>query len=66
MVIQTIIKLEKVILVLNIVTKFHKVVIKITGLKDWTPSEMVNFYEKRAITSEGMVPYKPLSNSKTL
>ena len=28
------IELEKVILVLNIVTKFHKIVIKITGLRD--------------------------------
>ena len=60
MVIQTIIKFEKVILVLNIVTKFHKVVIKITGLKEWTPSEMVNFYGQWALIPEGMVPNKPL------
>ena len=36
----TIIKLEEDI-VLNIVIKFHKVVIKITGLRDWLPSNMV-------------------------
>ena len=27
-----------------IIDKFHKVVIKITGLRDWTPSKMVNFH----------------------
>ena len=44
----TIIELEKDILVLNIVTKkVHKVVIKITGLKDQTPSKMVSFHEHR-------------------
>ena len=38
------------IMILNIVTKFHKVVIKITRLRDLTPSKMVNFHEQRAIT----------------
>ena len=37
--ISTIIKLEKDIMVLNIVTKFHKAVIKISGLKARTPSK---------------------------
>ena len=39
-------------MVLNNVTKFHNVVIKITGLKDRAPSKMVNFHEQRAITLE--------------
>ena len=42
-------------MVLNIMIKFHKVVIKITGLVDQTLSKMENFHEQRAITSEGMV-----------
>ena len=53
--IKTIIKLKKDIIVLNTVTKFHKVVIKITGLIDRTLSKMVNFNEQRATTPEGMV-----------
>ena len=51
-------------MVLNNVTKFHKVVIKITRLIDWTPSKMLNFYEQRAIAPKGMVPYGPFSNLK--
>ena len=35
--------------------KFHKVVIKITGLRDKTLSKMVNFHEQWAITLKGMV-----------
>ena len=42
-------------------TKFHKVVIKVTGLRDQTPSKMRNFHEQRVITPEGMVGYGPLS-----
>ena len=42
-------------MVLTSVAKFHKVVIKITGLADWTPSKMVIFHEQRAITPTGMV-----------
>ena len=38
----------------------NKVVIKITGLRDQTPSKIVNFHEQRAITSESMVRYRPL------
>ena len=37
--------------------KFQKVVIKITGLRDWIPSNMVLFHEQRAIASEGIVKY---------
>ena len=44
-------------------TKFHKIVIKITGLRDQTPSKMRNFHEQRAITPEGMVGYGPISYS---
>ena len=55
MAISNIIKIVKDIMVLNIATKFHKGVIEISGLKDRTPSKMVNFHEKRAITSESMV-----------
>ena len=40
------------IMILNNVTKFDKVVIKITA---WTSSKMVNFHEQRPITLEGMV-----------
>ena len=50
-----VIELETDILVLKLVSKFHKVVIKITGLRDWTPSKKVNFHEQRAITPEGMM-----------
>ena len=49
-------------MVLNNVTMFHKVVIKITGLVDWTTSKTVNFHEQRAITTEVKVRYKPLSH----
>ena len=60
-------ELEKDILVLNIVTNFHKVVIKITGIRDQTPSKMVNFHEQRATTTEGFVGHESFSNlNKTL
>ena len=38
--------------------------IKTTGLIERTPSKMVNFYEQMAITPEGMVQYRLLSNLK--
>ena len=53
--ISTIIKLEEDIMVLNNVTKFHKILIKTTGHIDWTASNTVNFRDQRAITPEGMV-----------
>ena len=40
------------------VKKFHKAVIKITELRDRTPSKIVNFHEQREITPEGMVRYR--------
>ena len=52
------------IMVLNNVTKFHKILIKTTGLIDGTPSKMVKFHEQRAITPEGMVQYGSFSNLK--
>ena len=45
-------------------TKLQKIVIKFTGLRDRTPSKMVNFQEKRAITLEGMAQYESLLNLK--
>ena len=45
------------IMLLNIVTKFHKVVIKITGFRRQDTIKMANFHEQRAITPEGMVRY---------
>ena len=53
-------KVRRYIMVLNNVTKFHKVVSKITGLSDQTPLKLVNFYEQRAKTPEGIVRYGPL------
>ena len=54
-------------MVLNNVKKFHKVVMKITGLRACTLSKVVNFHKQRAITLEGMVQYGPISNlNKTL
>ena len=60
MAIWTIIKLEKDILVLNIVTKFHKVVIKITRLRDRTTSKLMFFHEQRAITLEDICEIWPI------
>ena len=48
---------EKNIIILNIAPKFHKVVIKISGLRHQTMSKMVFFHVQRAITPEGMVCY---------
>ena len=45
-------------------TKFHIVMIKITGFRDRTLSKMVNFHEQRAMTPEAMVRYGPLSKMK--
>ena len=51
-------------MVLNNVTKFHKILIKTIRLKDRTLYQMVNFLKQRAITPEGMKRYGPLSNLK--
>ena len=46
-------------MVLNIVNYFHKVVIKITGFLDRTPSKLVKFHEQMALTPESMVGHRP-------
>ena len=51
-------------MILNNVTKFHKILIKNVGLRERTSFQMVNFHKQRAITSESMVGYGPLSNLK--
>ena len=51
-------------MVLNNVTKFHKILIKIIPLREGKLFQMVNFYKQRAITTESMVGYGPLSNLK--
>ena len=58
----TIIKLEKDIMVLNNVTRFHKILIKNIRLRERTSFQMVNFHKQRAITTKSMVGYRPLSN----
>ena len=57
-------ELEEGIMVLNNVTKFHKILIKNIGVREWTSFKTVNFHKQRAITTESMVPYGPLSNLK--
>ena len=39
----------------NIVSKFHNIVINLSGFIDWTPSKVMNLNEQRAITPEDMV-----------
>ena len=57
-------ELEEGIIVLNNVTKFHKIVIKSIRLRERTSFQMVHFHKQRAITAENMVRYGPLSNLK--
>ena len=59
-----IIELEEDIMVLNNVTKFHKILIKNMWLRERTSFQMVIFHKQRAITTESMVRYGPLSNLK--
>ena len=49
-------------MVLNNVTKFHKILIKNIRLRERTSFQMVNFHKQKAITLESMVRYEPLSN----
>ena len=51
-------------MVLNDVTKFHKILVKSIRLKELTWFQMVNFHKKRAITTESMVRYGLLLNLK--
>ena len=59
-----IIELEEDIMVLNNVTKFHKILIKNIRLRERTSFKTVNFHKQRAITTESLVRYRPLSNLK--
>ena len=45
-------------MVLNNVTKFHKILIKTIRLRELTLFQMVNFHKQRSITPESMVQYK--------
>ena len=63
---RTIIELDEDIMVLNNMTKFHKILIKNIQLREQTSFQMVNFHKQRAITTESMVRYGPLSNLKKL
>ena len=51
-------------MVLNNVTKSHKILIKTNRLREPTSFNTVNFHKQRAITAESMVPYGPLSHLK--
>ena len=55
----TIIEFEEDIMVLNNVTKFHKILIKSIGLREQTLFPMVNIHKQRVITTESMVQYGP-------
>ena len=44
-------------MVLNNVTKFHKILISGIRLRERTSFQMVNFHKQRAITAESMVQY---------
>ena len=48
-------------MVLNNVTKFHKILIKYIRVRERTSFKTVNFHKQRAITTESMVRYGPLS-----
>ena len=49
-------------MVLNNVTKFHKILIIGIRLRERTLFQMVKFHKQRALTTESMVRYGPLSN----
>ena len=51
-------------MVLNNETKFHKILIKRIRLSERTSIQMLKFHKQRAITTESMVRYGPLSNLK--
>ena len=53
-------------MVLNNVTKFHKILIKNNQVRERTSFQMVNFHKQRAITAESLVQYRPLSNLKKI
>ena len=47
-------ELEEDIMVLNNVTKFHKILIKTIRLRERTLFQIVNFHKQRAIATESM------------
>ena len=49
-------------MVLNNVTKFHRILIKTIRLREHTSFKTVIFHKQRTITAESMVRYGPLSN----
>ena len=51
-------------MVLNNVTKFHKILIKTIRLRERTSFKTANFHKQRAITADSMVRYGPLSSLK--
>ena len=51
-------------MVLNNVTKFHKILIKTIPLREWISFKTVNLHKQRAITTEGMDRYEPISYLK--
>ena len=55
---------EDIIMVLNNVTKFHKILIKNIRLRERTLFQMVNFHKQMAITTESIARYGPLSYLK--
>ena len=62
--IYTIIKLEENIMVLNNVTKFHRILIKTIRPREHTLFKTVIFHKQRALTDESRVRYGPLLNLK--
>ena len=57
-------ELEEDIMVLIIMTKFQIILIKNIRLRERTSFKTVNFHKQRAITTENLVRYGPLSNLK--
>ena len=51
-------------MVLNNVTKFHKILIKNIRVRERTSFKTVNFHKQRAITTKSLVQYGPLWNLK--
>ena len=49
-------------MVLNNGTKFHKILIKNIRVRERTSFKTVIFHKQRAITTESLVQYGPLSN----
>ena len=57
---------EEDIMVLYNVTKFHKTLMKTIPLREWTSFQTANLHKQRAITTEHMMQYRPLSSLKKI